>query len=150
LPALRVKDGGLGVGVAARRLGEVRRSFFDLAFLAARLPALDALRQVFTMILYSQVLKALSLLKPFMLAQTLIQTSWAASWASSLPSIRAALRFTRSEWVRTSLEKASTSPLEAREIKRRSRRSPAGLARRRSNALRAERPQIPGRPQEGP
>lgn len=78
------------------------------------------LRHVFTVILYSQVLKALSPLKLFMLLQTRIHTSWLASRPSSLPSVRRATRCTRPPWVRTSFENASTSPLEARATSSRS------------------------------
>jgi hypothetical protein len=84
------------------------------------------LRQVFTAILCSQVLKALSPLKVFMFLQTRIQTSWLASWASSLPSMRSETLYTRPEWASTSFVKASTSPREARAP---SPRSPPVLTR---------------------
>src|SRR5215207_6850255 len=90
------------------------------------------LKQVFTVILYNQVLNALSPLKPLMFLQTLIQTSWLASWASSLPSTRRATLYTRLELARTSFEKASTSPREARATRSRSSTFKGGRLPRRS------------------
>ena len=66
------------------------------------------------MILYSQVLKALSPLKFSMFLQTFTHTSWLASWASLCPSMRSATRYTSPELARTSRLNASTSPPEAR------------------------------------
>src|SRR3712207_161678 len=78
------------------------------------------LKHVFIVILYSQVLKALSPLKVLMFLQTRTQTSWLASSAASLPSMRSETLYTRLECALTSFVKASTSPREARATRFRS------------------------------